>query len=202
MFSFNRSSQPKQQQQQQPKKEPPEESPFSFGASPPQRDHESSTSSAASSLHDLFGGGGADKSALTLSAARPPARPKPAPTPAEEPSPAASGGSTTLFAQLVQVFRDVGGAWQPVGQSGLALVGGPAASAYQLVLYDASNKKPFSLTDAAALAPTPQRPQYLSVVDGQGHSWSLFFAQPEQAHHFLQHVRPAKRGSNRVRHRS
>ena len=55
---------------------------------------------------------------------------------------------------------------------------------------------------AAALAPTPQRPQYLSVVDGQGHSWSLFFAQPEQAHHFLQHVRPAKRGSNRVRHRS
>ena len=118
-----------------------------------------------SSLHDLFGAGSGESEATagTLTFTRP-QQPSERPAAAE---PAAASGSTTLYAQLVQVFQDVGGAWQPVGQSGLALVGGPAAAAYQLVLYDAGNKKPFSVTTVANLALTPQSAQYLSFVDGQ-----------------------------------
>ena len=121
---------------------------------------------ATSSLHDLFGGGSNEAAAGALTFTRPQQPPQPSERSAAA-EPAAASGSTTLYGQLVQVFQDVGGAWQPVGQSGLALVGGPAPAAYQMVLYDASNKKPFSVTTVATLTLTPQRAQYLSFVDGQ-----------------------------------
>jgi hypothetical protein len=116
----------------------------------------------ASSLHDLFGGGSDEAAAGALTFTRP-QQPLAAGRPAAAETAAASG--STIYAQLVQVFRDVGGAWQPVGQSGLALMGSPAG--HQLVLYDASNKKPFSVTTVATLTLTPQRAQYLSFTDGQ-----------------------------------
>ena len=118
----------------------------------------------ASSLHDLFGGGSDEAAAGALTFTRP-QQPLAAGRPAAAETAAASG--STIYAQLVQVFRDVGGAWQPVGQSGLALMGSPAPATHQLVLYDASNKKPFSVTTVATLTLTPQRAQYLSFIDGQ-----------------------------------
>ena len=121
---------------------------------------------STSGLHDLFGDGPSEATAGALKFTRPQQPPPPSERPAAA-EPAAASGSTTLYAQLVQVFQDVGGAWQPVGQSGLALVGGPAAAAYQMVLYGVSNKKPFSVTTATTLTFTPQRAQYLSFVDGQ-----------------------------------
>ena len=121
---------------------------------------------ATSSLHDLFGGGSNEAAAGALTFTRPQQPPLPSQRPAAA-EPAAASGSTTLYGQLVQVFQDVRGAWQPVGQSGLAVVGGPAPGAYQMVLYDASNKKPFSVTTVATLILSPQRAQYLSFIDGQ-----------------------------------
>ena len=119
----------------------------------------------ASSLHDLFGGGSDEAAAGALTFTRPQQPLAAAGRPAATETAAASG--STIYAQLVQVFRDVGGAWQPVGQSGLALMGSPAPATHQLVLYDASNKKPFSVTTVATLTLTPQRAQYLSFIDGQ-----------------------------------
>ena len=88
----------------------------------------------ASSLHDLFGGGSDEAAAGALTFTRP-QQPLAAGRPAAAETAAASG--STIYAQLVQVFRDVGGAWQPVGQSGLALMGSPTPATHQLVLYDA-----------------------------------------------------------------
>ena len=119
----------------------------------------------ASSLHDLFGGGSDEAAAGALTFTRPQQPLAAAGRPAAAETAAASG--STIYAQLVQVFRDVGGAWQPVGQSGLALMASPTPATHQLVLYDASNKKPFSVTTVATLTLTPQRAQYLSFIDGQ-----------------------------------
>ena len=81
----------------------------------------------ASSLHDLFGGGSDEAAAGALTFTRP-QQPLASGRPAATETAAASG--STIYAQLVQVFRDVGGAWQPVGQSGLALMGSPAPATH------------------------------------------------------------------------
>ena len=92
---------------------------------------------SGSSLSALFASGSDNPGTSALSFQRtvaPSAKPKkekPKPAPAPAPTPAAADGSPlTLFAALVQAFRNVSGAWQPVGPTGLALVGGPLPKAF------------------------------------------------------------------------
>jgi hypothetical protein len=89
----------------------------------------------------------------------------------------------------VQCFRSVNGAWQPAGQSGCVIVGGPAASAFQIVLYEPASKRPFSITN---IVPTLQLQcadsQYINFSDDQSNAWSTFFETKMEASLFLQHA--------------
>ena len=111
----------------------------------------------------------------------------PAAPAAAAPAPPADGPPITLFAALVNVFRMADGAWQPVGQAGLALVGGPLPKPFQLVQYDPSNKRPFAITTVGAALGVPS-PQYISLEDDAKQSWSMYFPTLEEATNLLQHV--------------
>ena len=92
-------------------------------------------SQPSSSLHELFSSGAATGSTASLRAPvhHPPARSR-APSECgaaaleaaqgaevegtEGAAAGRSGATSTLFVSLVQVFRSMGGAWQPAGQAG------------------------------------------------------------------------------------
>ena len=79
--------------------------------------------SGGSGLLGLFSSGSAsDTSSLTFQRpVQPSAKPKEAPPPeAAKPPPP----GTSLYAACVPVFRNVSGAWNPVGNAGVALVTG------------------------------------------------------------------------------
>ena len=91
-------------------------------------------------------------------------------------------------------FRNVSGAWNPVGNAGVALVTGKEAAApCQLVLYEPANKRPFSVTSLAPSASfTVNAPQYVALDDDQGNAWSLYFAGADDAAVLLQHATLAR----------
>ena len=115
---------------------------------------------------------------------QPSAKPKEAP-PAEASIQAAAAMGTSLYAACVPVFRNVSGAWNPVGNAGVALVTGKEAAApsrLQLVLYEPANKRPFSVTSLAPSASfAVNAPQYVALDDDQGNAWSLYFAGADDA---------------------
>lgn len=145
------------------------------------------TPTSSSSLHSIFNAQPASAGEGGVAALG--YRPVQPPKPAAPPPAAAAGASATLHASLVQVFRNVDGAWQSVGNAGLALVGGPMPKAFQIVLYEPSTKRPFSITTVESSRPlAAPSPQYVSVDDDQANSWSIFFARVDESHVFLQHV--------------
>ena len=81
-----------------------------------------------SSDADPRSSGSSSLGSLSFQRTVPPSQqPKPKPKPAAPPpsaEPAPDGPPLTLFATLVNAFQSVEGAWRPVGQAGLALVGG------------------------------------------------------------------------------
>ncbi len=152
-------------------------------------------SASASRLQSLFGEAPPDMGMDALSrprvsapSSKPPAESKPA---AADPPPAADApaATVTLFATLVQSFRSVGGAWKPAGQAGLALVGGPLPKPFQLVLYEPSSKRPFSITTVApSLALATSGSQYVTLRDDQTEEWSIYFSTEAEARHLLIHA--------------
>ena len=102
---------------------------------------------------------------------------------------AAKSPPLTLFAALVQAFRSVSGAWSPVGQTGLALVGGPLPKAFQLVLYEPVSKRPLSVTTIAPATPlgVPSA-QYVTLEDDAKQHWSVHLPSIDEASHLLQHA--------------
>ena len=155
----------------------------------------SGSNTASGNLNDIFGDDD-DAPISQLAFQRPVApgvRPKPAAKPAAAPAQeavppsSADGPSLTLFAALVQVFRSADGAWQPVGQAGLALVGGPLPKAFQLVLYEPQTKRPFSITTVTGPLGVPSA-QYVSFEDDAKQSWSLHFGALDELSRLLQNV--------------
>lgn len=179
---------------------------------------------ACSNLHSLFGSSAAPAASVQSLCFQRPVQPSAAPLSKPQPPPtntqaeattAESAGSTTLHAALVQIFRSVNGSWQPSGQGGLAVVGGPLPKPFQIVLYEPSTKRAFSTTTVSpdsCLAPPST--QYITLTDDQQASasrtpgllvvpksscshnmhpssqngWSIYFAHVEELVMLLQHV--------------
>lgn len=102
-----------------------------------------------------------------------------------------AGRGTPRAKQAPRVVQSVIRAWParepPPPRTGLVIVGGPGA--YQLVLYEPSSKRPFSITPVAPeLALHAHDAQYVSFDDEQANSWSVFFPSAEQLRIFLQHA--------------
>ena len=100
----------------------------------------------------------------------------------------------TLFAALVQVYRRVDGAWKPVGQAGVAVLGGSPSgprTASQVCLYEPSTKRPFSISNISVeMLFEVEGSQYASFQDDQKNSWSVYFATQAQQSFFLQVRQP------------
>ena len=128
---------------------------------------------------------GGSMSSLAFQRQLPPQPPKPKPAPA----PAADSPPLTLFASLVNAFQSVEGAWQSVGQAGLAIVGGPLPKPITLVLYEPTSKRQYSITSLqAGVALGVPSPQYIVLADDAGQSWSMHLPTPEACSNLLQHA--------------
>ena len=147
---------------------------------------------ASSSLHSLFGASSSGAPSVNALSFQRPAQPAPkvaAPAPAVPPSADTPSSSATLHAALVHVYHSVDNQWQDRGQSGLALVGGPPPKPFQIVLYEPTEKKPFSITTvSASVALSTPSVQYVSIVDDRSERWSIYFGKLEDASRFLQHI--------------
>ena len=111
------------------------------------------------------------------------------PPAAAEPPPAEDGPPLTLYATLVNAFHSADGAWQPAGQAGLALVGGPLPKPFTIVLYEPTTKRPLSSTSLRTDVPLGvPSPQYVVFSDDGGRSWSVHLPTIDACTHLLQHV--------------
>ena len=148
--------------------------------------------STSGNLKDLFGdsddvGSGSAFSFQRIAPPKPKSHAAAAPPGPAPAATAADGMPLTVFAALVQVFRGANGAWQPVGQTGLAVVGGPLPRPFQLVLYEPQTKQPFSVTTVSSALGTPSA-QYVTLEDDAQQSWSLHLSSLDEAAHLLQHI--------------